>query len=109
LTPFLNSNPHGASINAFALRSGKKGTAEDGQRNKILFGLTLSSEAAIKSWNPSGIPSFSGDCVVIMEEERFGRDRQSGSSALECGHLKLSLIDLLGNTILSWGCNSVAY
>jgi hypothetical protein len=49
------------------------------------------------------------DCVVIMEEERFGRDRQSDSSALECGHLELSLTDLLGNTILSWCCSSVAY
>jgi hypothetical protein len=52
------------------------------------------------------IPLSLGDCVVIMMEGRFRRDPAvagSGSSALECGHLKLWGIGLLRNGILSMG------
>jgi hypothetical protein len=44
-------------------------------------------------------PSPSRDCVVIMMEGGFRENRQSGSSALECGRLKLWVIGLLGNGI----------
>jgi hypothetical protein len=44
-----------------------------------------------------------GDCVVIMREGRFRRNRRSGSSALECGRLKLWVIGLLRNGILFMG------
>jgi hypothetical protein len=59
----------------------------------------------VRSVNPgifSQLPTL-GDCVVIMMEGRFRRDRQSGSSALECGHLKLWVIGLLRNGILFMG------
>ena len=36
----------------------------------------------------------------MMEEGKFRRNRQSGSSALECGRLKLWLIGLLRNGIV---------
>jgi hypothetical protein len=36
-----------------------------------------------------------------MIKERFGRDRQPGSSALECGHLELWVIELVPNAIFS--------
>jgi len=35
----------------------------------------------------------------MMKEVKFRRDRQSGSSALECGRLKLWVIGLLRNLI----------
>jgi hypothetical protein len=40
-----------------------------------------------------------GDCVVIMMEGRYGRNRLSDSSALACGHLELWVIELLANAI----------
>ena len=46
------------------------------------------------------------DCVVIMMEGEFRRNPAvagSGSSALECGRLKLWVIGLLGNGILFMG------
>ncbi len=43
-----------------------------------------------------------------MMKERFGRDRQSGSSALECGHLELWVIDLVSNTIFLRACSPLA-
>ena len=39
----------------------------------------------------------------MMKEVRFRRDSQSGSSALECGRLKLWVIGLLRNLILFVG------
>jgi hypothetical protein len=54
-----------------------------------------------------GNPPFR-DCVVIVMEGRYGRNRQSGSSALECGHLELWVIELLANATFSWACNTVA-
>jgi hypothetical protein len=53
--------------------------------------------------HPLTLPFSPGDCVVIMMEGRFRRDRQSDSSALECGHLKLWVIGLLRNGILFMG------
>ncbi len=53
--------------------------------------------------SPPPSPSPLGDCVVIMMEGEFRRNRQSGSSALECGRLKLWVIGLLGNGILFMG------
>ena len=47
-----------------------------------------------------------GDCVAIMMEGGFRRNPAvagSGSSALECGHLKLRVIGLLRNGILFMG------
>jgi hypothetical protein len=41
-------------------------------------------------------------------EERFGRDRQSGSSALESGHLEVRVIDVVTNVIFLRGCGPVA-
>jgi len=52
---------------------------------------------------PHPIPLPPGDRVVIMMESGFRRNRQSGSSALECGRLKLWVIGLLGNGILFMG------
>jgi hypothetical protein len=52
-------------------------------------------------------PSPSRDCVVIMMKERFGRDRQSGSSALECGHLELWVIELIPDAIFLRACSPV--
>jgi hypothetical protein len=48
------------------------------------------------------------DCVVIMMKGRYGRDRQSGSSALGCGHLELWVTDLGSNAIFSRDCIPVA-
>jgi hypothetical protein len=48
-------------------------------------------------------PPPSRDCVVIMMEGRFRWNRQSGSSALECGRLKSWVIGLLRNGILFIG------
>jgi hypothetical protein len=45
-------------------------------------------------------PSPLRDCVVIMMEGRYGRDRQSDSSTLECGHVTGSMIEAK-----SCGCN----
>jgi hypothetical protein len=56
---------------------------------------------SILPFHPS--PSPPRDCVVIMIEGGCRRDRQSGSSALECGRLKLWVIGLLGNGILFMG------
>ena len=39
----------------------------------------------------------------MMKEVRFRQDRQSGSSVLECGRLKLWVIGLLRNLILFVG------
>jgi hypothetical protein len=55
----------------------------------------MSKEFHISSENS---PSL-GDCVVIMMEGRSGRNRQSGSSTLECGHLELLVIELLAYAI----------
>jgi len=49
-----------------------------------------------------------GDCIVIVMKEKFGRDRQSGSSALECGHLELLVIELIPNAISLRACSPVA-
>jgi hypothetical protein len=57
---------------------------------------------------PPTLPSPSRDCVVIMMKERFGRGRQSGSSALECGHLELWVIELVTNAIFLRACSPVA-
>ena len=46
------------------------------------------------------------DCVVIMMESGFQRNPAlagSGSSALECGRLKLWVIGLVGNGFLFMG------
>jgi hypothetical protein len=43
-----------------------------------------------------------------MMEGRYGRNRQSGSSALECGHLELWVIELPPNAIFSWAYRPVA-
>jgi hypothetical protein len=40
-----------------------------------------------------------------MMKERFGQDRQSGSSALEGGHLELWVIELVSNAIFSRACS----
>jgi len=49
----------------------------------------------ITSEAPFLIKSLSlGDCVIIMMRERFRRNRQSGSPALECGHLRSWVISL---------------
>jgi hypothetical protein len=53
--------------------------------------------------HPHPDPPPSRGCVVMMEEGRFRRNRQSGSSALECGRLKLWLIGLLRNGIVFMG------
>jgi hypothetical protein len=42
------------------------------------------------------------------DEGRYGRNRQSSSSALECGHLELWVIELLANAIFSWDCGPAA-
>ena len=47
-----------------------------------------------------GKPSPLRDCVIMMGESGFRQDRQSGSSVLECGRLKLWVIGLLRNLIL---------
>jgi hypothetical protein len=41
-------------------------------------------------------------------EERFGLDRQSGSSALEYGCLELWVVELASNEIYSRACSPVA-
>ena len=43
------------------------------------------------------------DFTAIMMEGGFRQNRQSGSSALECGRLKSWAIGLLGNGILFMG------
>jgi hypothetical protein len=48
-------------------------------------------------------PSPPRDCVVIVMEGGFRRNRQSGSSALECGRLKVWVIGVLRNGILFMG------
>jgi hypothetical protein len=50
--------------------------------------------------NPHKNPSPYGGCVVMMEEGKFRRNRQSGSTALEFGCLKLWLIGLLRSGII---------
>ena len=49
------------------------------------------------------LPLSPRDCVIIMMEGGFRRNRQSGSSVLECGCLKLWGIDLLRNGFLFMG------
>jgi hypothetical protein len=44
----------------------------------------------------------------MMGKERFGRGRQSGSSALECGHLELWVIEVVPNSIFLRAWNPVA-
>jgi hypothetical protein len=39
-----------------------------------------------------------------MMMEKFGRDKQPGSSALDCGHLKLWVMKLVSNAKLSRTC-----
>jgi hypothetical protein len=48
------------------------------------------------------------DRSPIITEGRFGRDRQSDFSALECGHLELWVIDLFSNEIFSRACGPAA-
>ena len=62
--------------------------------------------------------TLSGDHEAIWDRDlrlcrnhdggRYGRNRQSSSSALECGHLELWVIELLANAIFSWACSPVA-
>jgi hypothetical protein len=49
------------------------------------------------------LPLSPRDCVIIMMEGGFRRDRRSDSSALECGRLNLWVIGLLRNGILFMG------
>jgi hypothetical protein len=44
-----------------------------------------------------------GDCVTIVMKGGFRWNRQSGSSALECGRLRVWVIGLLRNGILFMG------
>jgi hypothetical protein len=55
---------------------------------------------------PSPLPF--GDCVVIMMEVGNRRDKHSGSSALECGHLEVWVIELLANATFPSACSPVA-
>jgi hypothetical protein len=51
------------------------------------------------------------DWVVIMMKERFGRDPARaglGSSAFECGHLELWVVELVSNAIFARVCSPVA-
>jgi hypothetical protein len=57
------------------------------------------------------VPSELDDCVVIMMESGSGRDPAlagSGSSALECGHLEWSVIELAANEVFSGISSPVA-
>jgi len=54
---------------AHALSLQNRGSRE-GQSDKILFGLTASSEVVIKSWKPRIIPSPFGDCVVTAGKDQ---------------------------------------
>jgi hypothetical protein len=45
---------------------------------------------------------------LLMMKERFGRDKQSGSSALECGHLEFWVMELVPNGIFLRACNLAA-
>jgi hypothetical protein len=38
----------------------------------------------------------------------YERNRQSGFSALECGHVEVRAMELLANAIFSWVCPPVA-
>jgi hypothetical protein len=58
--------------------------------------------------SPPPIPLPFRDCVAIMTEGRYVRNRQSRSSALECGHLELWVIELLAKAIFSCACSPVA-
>jgi len=55
------------------------------------------------------IPFPPWDCVVIVMKEGFGRDGQSGSSALGCGHIvELWVIEIIPRLIFSMACGQVA-
>jgi hypothetical protein len=63
----------------------------------LLYSHINSRGATLVTFGPLSIVAH--NCVVIMMESGFRRNRQSGSSALECGRLKLGVIGLLGNGI----------
>ncbi len=44
----------------------------------------------------------------MMMEERFGRDRQLGSSAFECNHEEVWVIYLVSNAVFLRACSAVA-
>ncbi len=55
------------------------------------------------AWFRAGKLSLpTGDSVAIMMEGRYGRNRQSGSSALGCGYLEVWVIDLPASEIFPW-------
>jgi len=72
----------------------------NGISEKVLHAFLITSKITFQI---PPIPPLLRDCVVIMMEGGFRRDRQSGSSALECGRLKLWVIGLLRNGILFMG------
>jgi len=69
----------------------------NGISEKVLHAFLITSKITFQP------PPLLRDCVVIMMEGGFRRDRQSGSSALECGRLNLWVIGLLRNGILFMG------
>ena len=72
--------------------------------------IPASRQALNLAWYRAGKLSLpTGDSVAIMMEGRYGRNRQSGSSALECGHLEVWVIDLPASEIFPWAWRPAVY
>jgi hypothetical protein len=67
------------------------------------MGFLLHHHSAEIDIETNNYPSPLRGCVVIVMEGGLGRNRQSGSSALECGRLKAWAIGFFRNGILFMG------